>query len=112
MRRVLVAFALVIVFAVAWWTYDSLKKGERTTGGEVVVYVAHDKDYAEVIFKEFTDRFGIAVKARYDTETDKTIGHVNRLREEFKNDNPVCDLHWNNEPMHSVALAREGIYEA
>ncbi|MDZ7816290.1 MAG: extracellular solute-binding protein [Planctomycetota bacterium] len=118
MKNVLIVFIVIIVVVIGVVAYMQMKPGDNggpsesgsvdTDKGEVVIYVAQDRDYAEVVMKEFEEETGIKVNARYDTEADKTVGHVRRLRAE--KDNPKCDVHWNNEPMHSVALAQEGIY--
>jgi len=109
MRNTVIVLSLLAAAVVAWWFVSSRRpSGPAEGGGEVVVYVAHDKDYAVPLFQRFERETGIRVNARYDTEADKTIGHVQRLLAE--RDNPRCDLHWNNEPMHTIRLAREGIY--
>lgn len=118
MQKVIIAFVVIILAVAVYWVYSTSKSKAPVTpsgteaptvgSGEVVVYVAHDKDYCHEVFDKFEKETGIKVNARFDTEQDKTVGHVKRIREE-KN-NPRCDLHWNNEPMHSVSLTREGLY--
>ena len=76
---------------------------------KVVVYVSHDQDYSEPILKEFEELTGIEVVALYDTEATKTVGLVNRLLAE--KDNPIADVYWNNEPMRSILLKKEGVLE-
>ena len=76
---------------------------------KVVIYVSHDQDYSEPILKEFEELTGIKVEALYDTEATKTVGLVNRLLAE-KN-NPRADVYWNNEPMRSILLKKEGVLQ-
>ena len=58
--------------------------GGRTARREVVVYCSADQEFAEPILAEFEKATGIKVRARYDAEADKTVGLVNRIREELK----------------------------
>ena len=74
---------------------------------DVVLYCAHDKVHAEPLVKRFEEQSGLRVRAEYDIEAHKTVGLVNRIREE-KN-RPRCDVFWNNEPAHTVAMAEEGL---
>ncbi|MFT7553689.1 MAG: iron(III) transport system substrate-binding protein, partial [Rhodothermales bacterium] len=74
---------------------------------DLVLYVAHDQVYSEPLIQRFEEETGLRVRAEYDSEASKTIGLVNRIRNE-KN-RPRCDVFWNNEVGHSVALAGEGI---
>lgn len=75
----------------------------------VTLYCATDEDLARPIVEEFEKRTGIRVKARYDTEAVKTVGLVTALREEAQA--PRADVFWNNEILHSVRLANEGLFE-
>jgi len=74
---------------------------------EVVVYSAHDEEFSRPIFEAFTRRTGIAVLAKYDTESTKTVGLVGALLAE--RERPRCDLFWNNEALHTLRLGREGL---
>lgn len=73
----------------------------------VVVYTALDRAFSEPVFERFTAETGIEVRARYDAESTKTVGLANRLRHEASR--PVCDVYWNNEPLHTIRLAEEGV---
>lgn len=75
----------------------------------VVVYCAADQDHAEPILVAFTRETGIPVYPKYDAEATKTVSLVASLREE--KDRPRCDVFWNNEPMHTLRLAAEGLFE-
>ncbi len=77
---------------------------------DLVVYVAHDQIHSEEFVKRFEKETGLRVRAEYDVEQNKTIGLVNRLREE--QNRPRCDVFWNNEIAHTVALANEGMLAA
>lgn len=77
---------------------------------DLVVYVAHDQVHSEPLIKRFEAETGLTVRAEYDVEQNKTIGLVNRIREE-KN-RTRCDVFWNNEIAHTVALAEEGFLGA
>lgn len=96
----LIALAAMILFAAFIFTPTEEEK-------KVVVYVSHDQDYSEPILREFEELSGIRVDALYDTEATKTVGLVNRLLAE-KN-RPVADVYWNNEPMRSVLLKKNGV---
>ena len=76
----------------------------------LVVYTALDRPFSESIFAEFTRDTGIAVRAVYDTESTKTLGLVQRIRAERSR--PRCDVFWNNEVLHTIALKRDGLTEA
>ena len=86
-----------------------LLAGCSPAGREVVVYTSQDEMYADPIFKEFTKRTGIPVRALYDSESVKTVGLANRLRSERAH--PACDLFWNNEEFRTRQLAAEGIFD-
>jgi iron(III) transport system substrate-binding protein len=75
----------------------------------VIIYTSQDQEYAEPIFKKFTEQYGINVRPVYDNEAAKTVGLVNRLIAE-KN-NPQCDVFWNNEELRTRQLARDEIVE-
>jgi iron(III) transport system substrate-binding protein len=73
---------------------------------DLVVYCALDQVYAEPLIERFERETGLDVEARFDIEATKTVGLVNAIRSEH---NRVrCDVFWNNEVAHSVALAAEG----
>ncbi|MEM8866586.1 MAG: hypothetical protein AAGF31_13675, partial [Planctomycetota bacterium] len=64
---------------------------------EVVVYTALDEEFSKPIFDAFTRQTGIEVRARFDTESTKTVGLAEAIRAE--RDRPRCDLFWNNEAL-------------
>ena len=85
-----------------------LAAGCTKSADRVVVYSAQDADYAERIFADL--RLGVAVEPKFDTEANKSVSLVAELLDEAGR--PRCDVHWNNEPLGSVRLARAGVYEA
>ena len=84
-------------------------KEDETGDREVVVYTALDRSFSEPILDEFTRRTGIKVKAAYDTESTKSVGLANRIRQE--RDRPRCDVHWNNEILNTLRLKEDGLLE-
>ncbi len=75
----------------------------------LVVYCAHDRVYSESILREFEERTGIRVSAKFDTEATKSLGLVRRIEEE--KDAPRCDVFWNNELLGTMDLAEKGLLE-
>ncbi len=74
---------------------------------EVVVYTALDEEFSKPIFAAFTRQTGIKVRAKYDTESTKTIGLANALIAEAKR--PQCDVFWNNEILQTLRLKKKGV---
>jgi len=74
---------------------------------EVVVYTALDQIYSEPLLKKFEQQTGIKVLPVYDTESNKTVGLVNRLIAEKAR--PQCDVFWNNEVARTLVLKDKGI---
>ncbi|MCH1441363.1 MAG: extracellular solute-binding protein [Rubripirellula sp.] len=78
---------------------------------DVVVYSALDEEFAFPILNAFersTDH-ATGVIPKFDVESTKTVGLVNRIIAE--QDKPVCDLFWNNEIMHTVRLQKLGLLQ-
>lgn len=73
---------------------------------DVVIYCACDQIDSEPILREFEQQSGLRVRMEFDTEASKTVGLVKRIRKE--KDRPRCDVFWNNEIAHTVALADDG----
>jgi iron(III) transport system substrate-binding protein len=74
----------------------------------VVIYTSQDEVYAEPIFKLFEQQTGIKVQPVFDSEAVKTVGLVNRLLAE--QNNPQCDVFWNNEEFRTRQLAAHGVF--
>lgn len=76
----------------------------------VVVYCAQDQEFAEGLLADFTRDTGLAVAPKYDTEANKSVSLAAELEREAGR--PRCDVHWNNEILGSIRLARKGVYAA
>lgn len=79
----------------------------RPADKEVVVYTALDREFSQPVFDEFTRRTGIQVRAKYDTEANKTVGLANLILHERAR--PRCDVFWNNELLHTLRLQQAGL---
>jgi iron(III) transport system substrate-binding protein len=75
----------------------------------VVVYCAHDQEFAEDILNAFTKQSGIAVIPKWDNEAQKSIGLYQDLIREASQ--PRCDVHWNNEILATIRLQQKGILQ-
>jgi iron(III) transport system substrate-binding protein len=73
----------------------------------VVVYTALDQEFSKPIFENFTRDSGIIVKAKYDTESTKTVHLTTAILGE--SERPRCDLFWNNEILNTFRLERAGM---
>ena len=77
---------------------------------EVIVYTALDREYSEPLFREFTEKTGVSVRAKYDSEAYKSVGLANLIIAESKR--PRCDLFWNNEILNTLRLESHDLLEA
>ena len=73
----------------------------------VTVYTSVDRNFSELVFKDFEEKTGIKVLAGYDTEASKTTGMVNKLVEEAKN--PRADVFWNGEFSQTIMLKEKDV---
>lgn len=74
---------------------------------QVTLYCALDREYAEPIIDQFERQTGISVRAKFDTESTKSVALAEEiLRERAR---PRCDVFWNNEPLHTARLAEAGM---
>ena len=73
---------------------------------DVTVYCALDQVFSEELIRDFERETGLDVRAEFDVEAHKTVGLVSRIRAE--SNRPRCDVFWNNEIAHTIALAEEG----
>lgn len=80
------------------------KPSERVT-----LYSAQDREFAEPILAEFEARMKLSLSNKFDTEAQKSVSLANELIAEAGQ--PRCDVHWNNEPLNTIRLARKGVYE-
>lgn len=83
--------------------------GCRPAGERVVVYCAQDEDFATGVFADFRAAVGADVAAKFDTEANKSVGLATAIESEVGR--PRCDVHWNNELLATIRLARLGAYE-
>ena len=83
--------------------------GACSDPADVVVYVALDQVHSEPLIRRFEERTGLKVRAEYDIEAHKTVGLVKRIREE--RNRPRCDVFWNNEIVHTIGLAEDGLLQ-
>lgn len=81
----------------------------QSSGPQVVVYSALDREFSEPCFEEFETQTGISVLAKYDIESTKTVGLVNAIIQEQSR--PRCDVFWNNEILHTLRLQKLGLLE-
>src|SRR5262245_6154809 len=96
--------ALVLLCAMVAVSGCSRKEAAQP---EVVVYTALDREFSAPIFDEFTKKTVIAVRAKYDAESTKTVGLVEAIISERAR--PRCDLFWNNEIINTLRLERAGL---
>lgn len=83
--------------------------GSSVPHDRVVLYCAQDRPFAEQILADFTKQTGPQVVVSYDTEANKSIGLYRQLQDEAKR--PRCDVHWNNEILTTLMLAKAGVLE-
>jgi iron(III) transport system substrate-binding protein len=75
----------------------------------VVVYCAHDREFADPIFQRFEEKTGVKVERRYDTEANKSVSlYEDLIREAAR---PRCDVHWNNEILATLRLHEKGVLQ-
>lgn len=76
---------------------------------EVVVYTALDQEFSKPILEQFEADTGISVRAKYDWESNKTVGLTTEILSH--QDNQRADLFWNNEILHTLRLKKAGLLE-
>ncbi len=81
-----------------------------SSAARVVVYCAHDREFAEDILQQFEKESGLKVDVRYDTEANKSVGLYEDLIREAAQ--PRCDVHWNNEILATIRLHQKGVLQA
>lgn len=82
--------------------------GCRRPDERVVVYCAQDQEFADGVFADFAAG-GQPVSPKFDTEANKSVSLTAELEAEAAR--PRCDVHWNNEILGTIRLARKGLYE-
>ena len=83
--------------------------GCRKAEERVVVYCAQDQEFADGVFADFTGETKLVVAPKFDTEANKSVSLAAELEHEVGR--PRCDVHWNNEILATIRLARAGVYE-
>ncbi len=83
---------------------------QPSSDSEVVVYTALDRQFSEPLFEQFTQQTGIRVRAKYDTEANKTVGLTNLIMNEAVR--PRCDVFWNNEILNTLRLQQQDLLRA
>jgi len=84
--------------------------GCRSSASRVVVYCAHDREFAEAILQQFEKESGLKVDVKWDTEANKAVGLKKLLLDEKSS--PRCDVHWNNEIVGTIDLQKNGVLQA
>lgn len=86
-----------------------LAAGCTKPADRVVLYSAQDQEFAEPLFDGFRTQSKLALAPKFDTEANKSVSLAAELQAE--KDHPRCDVHWNNEILNTIRLARAGLYE-
>ena len=76
---------------------------------EVVVYSALDKEFSQPILDQFEKQTGIKVLAKFDVESQKTVGLVSEIIQ--TQNRPRVDVFWNNEILHTLRLQKLGLLD-
>jgi iron(III) transport system substrate-binding protein len=98
------AFIVLLVLAV------SIVSCRRDPTKQVVVYCAHDREFAQEILDDFQKQSGLEVLVSYDNEANKAVAMKDALIREASS--PRCDVHWNNEIIGTIELHKRGVLEA
>jgi iron(III) transport system substrate-binding protein len=77
--------------------------------GVVVLYCAHDMQLADPVIRAFSEATGIRVLVQFDTEATKSLGLVERLKQE--QGDARADVFWNNEQLGTMDLAEAGVLD-
>ncbi|HVJ69397.1 MAG TPA: extracellular solute-binding protein [Caulifigura sp.] len=102
-RKLVAAMSMAALIVIGWWSI-------QRRSSALVVYCAHDAVFAQGLFERFTEKTGLAVEPVWDTEAAKSLGLVQRIEREQQN--PICDVFWNNEPLGTMSLASAGLFES
>jgi iron(III) transport system substrate-binding protein len=94
-------------FSVVWVV--ALLAGCASSQPRVVLYCSQDQEFTTGLFEDFTERTGLPVAAKFDTEANKSVSLYELLRQEANR--PRCDVFWNNEILLTINLQRQGLLE-
>ena len=104
MNRVLGMLRTLLVLGMVIGALGCTKSSDR-----VVVYSAQDEEFAARVFAVFESDHRLKIAPKYDTEANKSVSLTAELEAEAPL--PRCDVHWNNEILGTIRLARKGIYQ-
>jgi iron(III) transport system substrate-binding protein len=76
---------------------------------DLVVYCSLDQEFAEPLIRRYESERAIHLRVEFDIEASKTVGLVQRLREEAGR--PRCDVFWSAEIGHTAQLGADGLLE-
>ncbi len=96
-----IVFTVVLLSIIGCWSASK---------NDVVVYTALDAQFSEPVFDDFTAQTGTTVRAKFDTESTKTVGLANAILAEAARTR--CDIFWNNEILNTLRLEKAGLLEA
>ena len=99
----------IVVGGVLLLACISLVSCRRDPTQRVVVYCAHDREFADEILRDFEKQSGLKVDVTWDTEANKSVGLYDMLTREASQ--PRCDVHWNNEVLATIRLQQKGVLE-
>jgi iron(III) transport system substrate-binding protein len=102
-RSYLVAGIVVAVAVIGPW----LAGRRQSDGRRLVLYCAHDAQFASALIEMFQAQTGITVDVRYDEEANKSLGLTSLLIAE--RDQPRCDVFWNNQTLGTIRLRKAGV---
>jgi len=108
-RPLVVVLALLVLGPVLLTVGYKMTKA-RAGADPLVVYCSHDMEYSDAVIKNFTEKTGIPVIPKYDTESTKSLGLVQLIVSEAAN--PRCDVFWNNEMLGMMDLKSKGLLES
>jgi iron(III) transport system substrate-binding protein len=105
-----VAFLLQLLLVCCACTAGCFRTNTQSAiSEEVVVYCALDQEFSEPILQQYAQELSINILPKYDIESTKTVGLANAILQEQAR--PRCDLFWNNEILHTLRLAKQGVIE-
>lgn len=105
LKSLLIGVALLFIVAGALLYLGPSRK----EGQQVVVYTSVDEEYAEPLFKQFSEKSGIAIVPRYDSEAAKSRQMLERLLQ--MKDKPDGDVCWNSELSLTQVLANSDVLQ-
>lgn len=103
-------FAALLIPLLLILAFGLFMKMFRSDNDALIIYCSHDSIFADKILKDFSQKTGIRVIPRYDTEASKSLGLTEKiLLEGAKSE---CDLYWSNEIFSMPVLQEANLLEA